>query len=250
MHRLFEAMQEKAEKKQLSAEQIDLFTRAMMARIFYTMPHITGLLQRAMLDGDTDLTRTAIQNLSEEFGSDGKTHPQLAEEAFNALRQAFELKRLTLKDAYDDLPLSESYTQASVWRAGYQDFPAIASWLQESASGGNSDNQKGMIADMFPLFEAYRERIGKAEFTAKVLPYFEEHVSIQKDGERYQAKFSQKGIEHQHGIRAEADAVRAYASTSKSRRGDLETKATAFLDAQDQLFNAILAGVERGGRIR
>lgn len=242
-HKLFSVMAEQAAKGTLNAGQVDIFTRAMMARIYRTMPNIAGLVQTALLNGDGETAHTAMHNLEEEMNMGGQTHQQMAQEAFNVLRKGYGLAPLTMKEAHDAVPLPDSYTQEQLWVSGYRDFPAIASWLQERASGGTSDNQKGMMADMFALFEACRESVGP-EFKTKVLPYFAAHNRIVEEEGRYRIAFDPSGVEFQHGARAEKDAMREYASLPAEQRGHVETMARAFLDAQDRLFSAI--GVQAG----
>jgi len=238
-HEMFVKLAEKARKDGLNSEQIDVFSKAMMARIYRTIPNIAGLVQTALLEGDDALAATAMQNLTEEM-SGKKSHKQLAEEAFNALRASYGLPEITLKQAHDAVPLPESYAQETIWERGYKDFPAIASWLQERASGGGDDKQQGMMADIFGVFAACEKQIGKENFKEKILPYFEAHIKIMPtENGGYKAVFDNKGVEHQHGKRAENDALREFAKIMDAQKGKIKTMAQAFLDAQSNLFSSI-----------
>ncbi len=118
-HNLFDNVADMAKKNQLTSEQVDLFTKAMMARIFRTIPNIAGLVQSSLLVGDNDTAKTAMQNLVEEMGEGGKSHQQLGEDAFNALREAYKLPSITMKQAHDEIPLPESYSQEQIWVSCY-----------------------------------------------------------------------------------------------------------------------------------
>lgn len=243
-HGMFHLVQEKAKHNSLTQEQVDVFTRSMMARIFRTIPNIAGLVQSSMLNGDSDTAKTAMQNLKEEMGDAGKTHSQLAEDAFNALREAHSLPRLTMKQAHDTVPLPESYTQEQLWVSGYRDFPAIASWLQETASGGSSANNMGMMVDLFNIFAELKDKIGIEKFREAVLPYFQAHIKIKETNGQFHAVFDNKAAEYQHGIRAKHDAMRTFSNLSPENRGVLKNMARAFLDAQSGLFDAVQRVIE------
>lgn len=226
-------------------EQVDMFTRAMMARIFRTMPNIAGLVTSSLLAGDNETAKTAMQNLEEEMGGTGKTHQQLAEDAFNVLREAYSLPRISMKQAHDDIPLPESYTQEQIWVSGYKNFPAIASWLQETASGGNGGNHMGMMADLFQVFSACQEAIGVESFRKDVLPYFASHIKIdERDDGRFYPVFDKNAVEYLHGVRAEKDAMQAFAVLPQDGREKVKKMALSFLDAQSNLFLAIQSNIE------
>ncbi len=237
-HGMFRQLALAAKRGSLTPAQIDQFTRAMMARIYRTIPNIAGLVQAGLLQNDCELARTAMQNLTEEMG-DSLTHQELAESAFNALRQAYDLPAITIAEAHAALSLPDSYAQEQVWLAGYHDFPAIASWLQERASGGDGKARMGMMADLFAVFEASRARIGNDTFRQTVLPYFSAHNKVIEANGAFRIGFDVAGIEFQHGQRAEADALRAFAGLSEEKRQAAAVMANAFLNAQSRLFDAI-----------
>ncbi len=242
-HNLFSNVTKMAAADKLSGEQMDLFTKAMMARIFRTIPNIAEVIQSSLLSGDNATAKTAMQNLVEEMGGGGKTHQQLGEEAFNALRAAYSLPPVTMKHAHDEIPLPESYSQEQVWVNCYKNFPVIASWIQETASGGNSRNSMGMMADMFKIFTACQKKIGIEKFHNNVIPYFAAHINIEEKNGKFYPSFNYNGVEYQHGFRAASDAMREFTKLPPEKRGIIKKTGEAFLNAQSSLFDAIQLGM-------
>lgn len=237
-HPLFSYVREHAAG--LNSAQVDVFSRAMMARIYPTVPHIAELLAHAVRKGDHETARTAAQNIEEELGlgdPSGLTHPQMAEIAFNALREAFSLPPLTLKEAYENRILPESFAHAAMFDAGYREFPEVAFWLQERASGGFNASVRGMMQNLKESFDGLHAsgRISDEQY-ARAKPWFGANVAESLET-------MEKGVEHQHGQRAEADARRALCCPEKAAKA--LPFAVAFLNAQSALFDETMQAMQK-----
>ena len=174
-----------------------------------------------------------------------QTHRELGELAFNTVGYTvFGLDNVTLKKEYDNPRWDEELKQREVFLQGYRINPILASWLQENASGG-SEEERGMMGDLFRLPEALQPRIPPEKFETKVLPYYKAHIGIKQNPDgSFKYVFSPSAIEYLHGSRAEKDLLQ---NTERARdvRETLAPFAVNFYNVQSNLFSRIETEVNR-----
>ncbi len=248
-HPLFSHLQTLAKNRRLVAEQFAILRKGFLGRIFPTMINITELASWAIAHRQYAVLRTALQNLNEESGATtegnalvfGTPHPVLAEQALNAVaKHVFQLPDITCKQAYDDVRWPDEITQRAVFAHAYQTHPVIASWVQERASGGDNSAHKGMMGELFEVFAALQEHMSPATFESQVVPYFASHLTLEKNNEGlFRQVISASSVEYQHGERAFAD-LRAYLDTQPLSSEQATALAVAMLNAQTNLFHALL----------
>ncbi len=239
-HGLFDYMFEIAKAGKLNAKQVDIFTRAMLARVFYTVPSICELAKQAAETGNYEALRTAVLNLREET-ADGDTknmHPVLMERCFNEFRALFDLAPVKIIDCYNAPKFPEFITYIYTVAGLYKDHSILVSCVQEFASGGdNTEQMLGMMGDMYKLFRLYKENMKEEDFNENVRPYFAAHISLNEKSDQV---LDGNAIELHHGIRARADVL------SKLKTVDDVKKAKPYLlalcrDAQQEWVSNLLS---------
>jgi hypothetical protein len=244
-HDLFPYMARTAQEGRLTPLQFARYRKGMFSRVFTTVPSIFELGKQAFLKGDYATASTSIQNIKEE-GAEGNIalmHPLLMQKSFNVLGKAvFGLEPVTMKACYDSPALPEEIIYRHTAEKLYTQHGALVSYMQEFASGGdNSERNPGMMGDMYRLFYHYKDAIPRKIFMQEVRPYFAFHITLDK--ETHQQVFKGDAIEFQHGERAREDALRQFSTPE-----DIEAALPhmlAFLEVQNNLFNAILRHVEK-----
>ncbi len=260
-HKLFSYVAEEAKETGLTPAQFDVFRQGMLSRISPTITSITQLANAAASGHDDQVFITAVQNLIEEGGFEvqdgkivpGKTHRNLGEQAFNSLaKHAFNLEPVTMKESEEHPRSTKERVYHIVTEHMYEENPVLTSWLQERASGGDGKEQKGMMGDLFELFNAYRSHFPEDSFEKEVLPWFQAHIEvIQHPDLGYQVVLSENSVEYQHGQRAEAD-IKQYLNLEENDVDSLKKvliDAKMFLDTQADFFNDILDRVHANRRV-
>jgi len=256
-HPLFTWLTEGAEKTGLTPKQFEIFRSGMFSRINDTTVNISRLQKWALKKGHYDIAHTAVHNIFEESGGlvleknridFNHTHKEMSEGAFNSLGRIFDLKPSTMIAEKKNMLFPEQFAQVAIFKYCYKKNAPLASWIQERASGGNGKSQKGMMGDLFGIFSAYQHSIPSHSFKSIILPYFQAHVKIAKDGQgNYNFQFKENSVEFQHGQRARGDATVKFDSPEQVKQASVFVE--SMLNAQSALFDRMLEEIEKAKNI-